>query len=71
MSDLARILISMGVVMILVGVLFLFFDKIPGLGKLPGDILIKNKNTSFYFPLTTCILISVIISFIMYLWNQK
>ena len=45
--------------------------KIPGVGKLPGDIFIKKENFSFYFPLTTCILLSIIISALMYLFGKK
>ncbi len=45
--------------------------KIPGVGKLPGDIFIKKENFSFYFPLTTCILLSIILSAIMYFLGKK
>ena len=69
--DLGKTLITIGVVCILMGVIVVLFGKITWLGKLPGDILIKKDNFSFYFPVTTCILISVIISAILYLWRQK
>ncbi len=46
------------------GVLLLFSDKIPWLGRLPGDISIKRENFTFYFPLTTCILLSLLLSLI-------
>ena len=71
MSDLGRGLILIGGVLILSGVLVLLAGKIPGFGKLPGDILIKKENFSFYFPLTTCLLLSVFLSFLFYLWNQR
>ena len=71
MTQLARVLIATGIIFILAGVLMYAFGKIPGMGKLPGDIFIKKENFSFYFPLTTCILISLIISFILFLWNQR
>ncbi len=45
--------------------------KIPGAGKLPGDILIKKENFTFYFPLTTCLLASAILSLILFLWQRK
>jgi len=45
--------------------------KIPGVWKLPGDIFIKKENFSFYFPLTSCILLSVLLSVIMYFFNKK
>ena len=71
MNDLARILIIVGILLVAAGVCLMVFGKIPGLGRLPGDILIKKENTTLYFPITTCILISLIISFVLYLWNQK
>jgi uncharacterized protein HemY len=60
-------LIFFGVILILFGLIFSFAGKIPYLGKLPGDIYIKRENFTFYFPITTCILISIIISIIFYL----
>ena len=71
MNDLARILITSGMILIAVGVCLLAFGKIPAIGRLPGDILIKKGDATFYFPLTTCILLSAILSAVMYLWNQK
>ena len=55
----------MAKIIIIVGVVLLFIEKIPFLGKLPGDILIKKEQFSFYFPLTTSILVSIIISLIL------
>lgn len=63
--------ITIGTIFICVGILIAFLGKIPGIGKLPGDIMIKKENFSFYFPITTCILISIILSFLFYLWNQR
>jgi hypothetical protein len=54
-----------------VGLVMVFAGKIPFLGKLPGDFLIRGKNFSFYFPLTTSILISVILTLILWLINRK
>jgi hypothetical protein len=70
MSDLARILIVFGVILVAVGLALLLVPKIPGLGKLPGDIVIKRENFSFYFPLGTCILISLILSLIFWLFRR-
>jgi hypothetical protein len=64
-------IIFIGIVLIIVGILMTVADKVPGVGKLPGDIFIKKENFSFYFPLTTCILLSVILSAIMYLLGKK
>ncbi len=70
MSDLARTLIIFGVILVVVGLALLLVPKIPGLGKLPGDIVIKRENFTFYFPLGTCILISVILSLIFWLLRR-
>lgn len=64
--SIGKILIFFGIVIVLLGALLLFFDKIPFIGKLPGDIYIKRKNFTFYFPIVTSILLSIIISLILY-----
>ncbi|MBI2112104.1 DUF2905 domain-containing protein, partial [Candidatus Woesearchaeota archaeon] len=58
MSTIGQMLIIVGLITCLVGFLFLFGDKVPFLGKLPGDIYIDRGNVKFYFPLATCLLIS-------------
>ena len=65
-----KILILVGVVLIVLGVLWTANIQIPWLGKLPGDITIKKENFSFYFPITTCILISLILSLLVYLFRR-
>jgi hypothetical protein len=65
-----KILIIAGAVIVLIGILFLFGDKIPLIGKLPGDIYIKKKNFTFYFPIVTSIILSLIISLIIYLFRK-
>jgi hypothetical protein len=63
-----RLLITAGLLLILIGVFVTFAGRLPfRLGRLPGDIYIHGKNTSFYFPLATCILLSVIFSLVMWL----
>ena len=71
MSDLGRSIITIGIVLVIVGVLMTVAGKIPGVGKLPGDIFIKKENFSFYFPLTTCILLSILFSMLMYFFGKK
>ncbi|OGX27728.1 MAG: hypothetical protein A2787_07545 [Omnitrophica WOR_2 bacterium RIFCSPHIGHO2_01_FULL_48_9] len=71
MGDFAKILIFFGIVLIVVGGVLLLLGKIPGFGKLPGDILIKRENFTFYFPLTTSILISIIISLVLFFFNRR
>lgn len=70
LTQLGKLLIFAGVLILAVGVLFVFGDKIPFLGKLPGDIIIKKKNFTFYFPIVTSILLSIIISLIFYLFRK-
>lgn len=69
-QSLGKLLIIVGIVIIIVGVFFLFGDKIPFIGKLPGDIIIKKKNFTFYFPIVTSILLSIIVSLIIYLFRK-
>lgn len=69
--QLGKILIIMGLCIILMGILLMIIDKIPFLGKLPGDIRIQKENFSFYFPITTCIIISVVLSLIFWLFSKK
>jgi hypothetical protein len=67
MQGLGKLLIIAGVVLILAGLLFVFSPRIPLLGKLPGDIMVKRENFTFYFPLATSILLSILVSVILYL----
>ena len=59
-----KLLIIIGLLLILIGLLYPLFKDI-GLGRLPGDIVIKKDNSSFYFPIVTCIVVSVVISLIL------
>jgi len=65
-----KFLIVTGVVILLLGVLLYFSDRLPSIGKLPGDIVIKRENFTFYFPLATSIILSIVISVILYLINK-
>jgi hypothetical protein len=68
---LGRMLIVAGIVLVVAGLLFTFAERLPiKLGRLPGDIYIHGRNSSFYFPLTTCILLSVIFSLVMWLFRR-
>jgi len=67
MAALAKMVIILGIVLIVIGVVLLLAQKLPFLGRLPGDIMIKKENFTFYFPLATSILVSIIISLILYL----
>ncbi|OGX30402.1 MAG: hypothetical protein A2705_05200 [Omnitrophica WOR_2 bacterium RIFCSPHIGHO2_01_FULL_52_10] len=68
---LAKTFIMLGIAFILIGGMLSFAGRIPWLGRLPGDIVIKKENLSFYFPLTTCLLLSALLSFVLFLWRQR
>jgi len=70
MPDLGRFLMIIGVILVLVGLALWLSPKIPWLGRLPGDIVIKRENFSFYFPLGTSILLSLILTLILYLFRK-
>lgn len=70
MGELGKLLIVFGVVLVVMGLLFSFAGKIPWLGHLPGDIYIQRERFSFYFPLTTCLLLSLIITLVLYLFRR-
>ena len=71
MEDMGRMLIVLGLVFIVAGVLITFGGRLPiRLGRLPGDIAYQGKNTSFYFPIVTCILLSVVLSLVMWVVNR-
>lgn len=68
MNGLGRPLIIMGLILVIIGLMLTFAPKLPTwFGRLPGDIAIKRENFSFHFPLATCLLISAILSLIMWL----
>ncbi len=71
MSDLGKLLLVLGGITILVGAALLLAGRfnLP-LGRLPGDIVYRGKNTVFYFPLTTCIMISVVLSLLFWLFGR-
>ena len=71
MNDFAKTLIFFGVVLIIAGVVFSIFGKIPGLGKLPGDIYIRKGTFTFYFPLTTCLLLSLILTLVFTIFGKR
>ena len=70
MGEMAKIVILIGAVLIVIGLVMLVLPRFPFLGKLPGDILIKKEQFTFYFPLATSIVISIIISLVLYLISK-
>ena len=67
-----RALITMGVLLIVIGLAITYGPKLPfRVGRLPGDIYIHKNNSSFYFPITTCILVSVVLTLLMWIFNRR
>ena len=67
-SETGKWIIGAGVVMVLIGIIIYFFhDKLNWIGRLPGDIRIEKENFKFYFPIVTMILLSVVVSFLIWL----
>ncbi|MDD4202513.1 MAG: DUF2905 domain-containing protein [Candidatus Omnitrophica bacterium] len=68
--DIGKSLIVIGIVLIATGVVFILFKNM-GMGHLPGDIMIKKENFAFYFPITTCVVISVVLSLVLWIFYKK
>jgi hypothetical protein len=67
--DMQRFLIGLGLVILVGGLLWPLLSRL-GLGRLPGDIMVQRGNTTFYFPLATSILISIVLSLVLWLFNR-
>jgi uncharacterized membrane protein YkgB len=70
MGALGKLLILLGVLIVVIGVLLLIGEKIPWVGRLPGDIMIKKEKFTFYFPITTSIVISIILTVLFALFRK-
>jgi len=71
MQDLGRFLIVLGAAAVLIGVLLVLAPRIPWLGRLPGDVLIRRGTFTFYFPLVTCLVVSIILTLILNLFWRR
>lgn len=69
--EIGKTLIFIGVLLVVIGGVVMTAGKIPWLGRLPGDLLIKKQNFTFYFPLTTSILLSIVASLVLFLLHRK
>src|SRR5258708_32238406 len=65
----ARFLVVLGILLVLVGLLWPWLTRL-GLGRLPGDIVVQNGNFTFYFPIVSCIILSVVLSLVLWLINR-
>jgi hypothetical protein len=71
MIDLGKLLLVVGGIIALAGLVFLLAGKLHlPLGRLPGDIVYRGKNMTFYFPLVTCLILSLIFSLVLWLFNR-
>ncbi len=71
MQHIGRLLVIFGVAMAAIGVLIIFSGKLPWLGRLPGDIVFHRKNFTFYFPLATSILISLVLTLLFWIFGRR
>lgn len=69
MNPIAKTLIIIGAVLIMIGLIWQVGGRFLPLGKLPGDIVIEKENVRFYFPIVTCIILSIVLSLIAYLFR--
>ena len=71
MSDLGRMLIVMGLVIAVVGVVLLLAGRVAGVGRLPGDIYVERGNWTLYFPLGTSIVLSLLLTLVLWLIGRR
>ena len=71
MDSFAKLLILFGLILAAVGGLMLFIGNVPYIGRMPGDIYVQRKNFSFYFPLTTSILLSIVLTLLFSLFSRR
>lgn len=71
MNDIGRLLVVFGLVIVVAGVLVMLVGRVPGIGRLPGDIHIQRGTWTFYFPLGTSILLSILLSLVLWLIARR
>ena len=71
MNELAKTLIFFGIMLVVAGLLLSVFGKVPGIGKLPGDIYLRKGSFTFYFPLTTSLLLSLVLTLVLTLFGRR
>jgi len=69
-TGVAKILVGTGLILVVAGIILYFLGKFTGIKSLPGDITLKKENFTFYFPLGTSILISILLSLVLLLWRK-
>ncbi len=71
MEQIGRFLILTGIIIVVLGLVIMLAGKLPFIGRLPGDIVIQRKNFTFYFPLATSLLISAVLTLILWILSRK
>lgn len=69
--SMGKMMVILGIFLVIVGGVLLLFGKIPGLGKLPGDIFVQKGNFTFYFPVVTSILLSILLTLVLNLFFRR
>ncbi len=70
LNDMGRLLLLIGIFMVIAGLVLIFLPKLPFIGRLPGDFVIKRGNFTFYFPLATSIILSIILTIIFSIFRK-
>lgn len=71
LNEISRAMMTAGLILLALGGVFFGLSRLPGVGRLPGDIMIRRENMVFYFPFATSLLASVILSVLFYFLNRK
>ena len=71
MSEIGKLLIVVGVLIAVIGVVIVLAGRLPWIGRLPGDIYVRRGNFTFYFPLATSILVSIVLTLIFWLFGRR
>lgn len=71
LESFGKIILSLGLFLVVIGGLVLVGGKFLGLGRLPGDIVVQKENFSFYFPVVTCIILSILLSLILNIFSRR
>lgn len=71
MSDVGKLLVIFGLLIVAVGVLLMLVERVPWIGRLPGDIHIERGNWTFYFPLGTSLLLSLVLTLVLWLIGRR
>ncbi len=71
LAEIGRLLLGLGIVLAILGLVFLVTARVPWIGRLPGDIVWRRGNFTFYFPLATSILVSLLLSLVLWLLSRR